>query len=561
MPQHTFDEQVKRRAERARTRGQLPKSTRATSGNVPQAKLVDRLRAGVEGASKGARSAAGTAGRVTAGVAQEAGGIGKAFVGGAAEQLGVSEPVKQGASRAQQGLRSAREGAGKVASKLGGAAKFVGRLAGPATGAAVALGTTPVQDIPETLQRANPLTAIPRFARDVASDIGEGRGVGEAFGRSARRAIAPLSLGLVDDPTKTGDRGPTPFNLLTSSAARDELSGAVNPGGAPQAAGQGAQGPGATAPPAAPPPTGAQGAFRGAPSARGDVGPIAPTTPGAGNLVPAPGTGSFTNERTGAVTDLNFPQRAEQERGLRAAAPGPTVNEDITQKLADQARGGGIASAFGAIASGGNVLREQAAGRQRQFQKQEQRQEFENDLSIAFTKATADLPLKEREQVSEQGRTRLDALNAAEDSGNEAAVQRERANTFQSAIQGNKADTTIANGLAAEEINQLANEGGFFDLIGLGPGRSLLDVIGDFGDQPVVTLDAQKGTFIDRRTGVISQKDPDTGQVKRLGDLEGISREAQDFLRSTGTLLEPDKKTGKLGLRAGGPQSAGRLRR
>ncbi len=550
MPQHTFDEQVKRRAERARTRGQLPKSTRATAGNVPQAKLVDKLRASVEGASKGARGVASTAGKVTAGVAQEAGGIGKAFVGGAAEQLGVTEPVKQGASRAQQGLRSAREGAGKVASKLGGAAKFVGRLAGPVTGAAVALGATPVRDIPETLQRANPLTAIPRFARDVASDIGEGRGVGEAFGRSARRAVAPLSLGLVDDPTKTGDRGPTPFNLLTSSAARDELTGAVNPGGAPQAAGQGTQGPGATAPPVPAPGvdgggrTGVEGAFRNGERA-----------------LPAPGTGTITNERTGAVTDLNFPQRAEQERGLRAAAPGPTVNEDITQKLADQARGGGIASAFGAIASGGNVLREQAANRQRQFQQQTQRQEFENDLSIAFTKATADLPLKEREQVSEQGRTRLDALNAAEDSGNEAAVQRERANTFQSAIQGNKADTTIANGLAAEEINQLANEGGFFDLIGLGPGRSLLDVIGDFGDQPVVTLDAQKGTFIDRRTGVISQKDPDTGQVKKLGDLEGISREAQDFLRSTGTLLEPDKKTGKLGLRAGGPQSAGRLRR
>lgn len=555
VPSHTEDAKVRTRQARAQQRGQVAKSTRATTGNQPTARLRDafkgkaaKLRAAARGAAGGLGELGGATVAETAGLVKEGA---KGFGRGSGITGQAADVAKKGVSKASAGLNAAKTAAGRLGSSgFVQGAKLLAKGGGAAVGLAADVVTNPAQDIGSRLERQNPLTAGPAAIKDFAARRFAGQGLGQAFRGTARGALAPISLGFVDEPTddpqRPGDRGPSLFEKATARFGNqpDDIGGQV----------QGAQTP-ANVPQGPIPgtPGGARGAFTQAPV----EGPPAPR---AGGLVPPPGTGSFTNERTGAVTNLNFPQEEQGLRGAQQQAPAQTQNEELTQTLADQARGGGLSSAFGAIASGGNVLREQAANRQRQFQTQEAAQTQQNKIEIELTKAAAKAGPERQQFFADESRALREDLataEAADDDG--VSLNRVKDSLAASALRDiNGPGAAIFSGIVSEELTAFVENTGFLDLLGLGTGRNLFDRLSE-NKEPVFTLNPEKGVFFDREKEAIFKKSETQGEgPQRIVDFKALPKRTKDFFRAKGIFVGKNKE-GKRGLQLGGGAASGRL--
>lgn len=533
-------EETRRKQARARARAQ---GLRETTGNEPSRSARQTFQEGrrtVRGAARSAGRVAGAAAAETAGVAGEA-------AGGAAEGLGFNERARAAGrattTKAAEGLRRARSGIRGLGSKL---------LRGTGVvGAGLALGQealdTPKDEIGTRFSRLNPVTVLPTAAADFGLRRARGEGVGQALSGAARGAVAPISSGFVNQPEDDPFRGTQP-TLRESILNRNDdgqqfLEQVQGVTGAQPGAGGGANQ--------------QQNVQVGAPAA----GLRQPAQAGQRRFGD-PGTGFIRNEQTGDVTVLNTPP-AQETQGLRAVQPqqDQTQNERILERLAGQAERGGLASAFVGAAAGGNVLREQAAQRQRQEQRQQQQQEFQNDLAITLQGQRAKLaalPLKAREQFQEEVRTSLDALTAAENEGNEQAVNREKDVIAQHAINDPEGgNAAIFSTVAAQEIQELAGPD-LLSLIGISPGRSIVDYLAE-SEEPVVSLNPENTVFFDRDSGEIRQRSttPDEPPQK-LVDFNALPQRTQDFLRARGVLTGRDEK-GRKRLERGGRASRGEL--
>ena len=549
----TEDEKVRARQANAQARGQSPRSTRVTSGNANSSSLIDKLKT----ARGGVRSGVGTAGRVAGATAAEGVGLGKTFVEGVAEGAGIKEKAakatKAGASKGKEGLKAAGSAAKKIPGAVGRfagrAALGLGKLAVPGVG--TALLANQARRTPEQLQsqaggeRVSPLRGDGNGPTNL-----ERKGFG--FDTSPPTA-SEIARGPTGIPSALLSRVQIPDSVL---AAGQAAFGAVR--GSVGAEAEGSLDPAVTGAPAAaatPPPTQVAGGGTPGQGARS-------TFTGAGTELPKSGTGFFTNA-DGERTNVGTPNAAGPEQGLRGAqqAPAQTQNEELTQTLADQARGGGLASAFGAVASGGNVLREQAAGRQRQFQTQEAEQTQQNKIDIELTKAAAKAGPDREKQFTAQTNTRLEALNAAEaadDSG--ASLGRLKDSLAAGALRDIEGpDAAIFSGLVSDELTQLSDASKISNLIGLGDGRNLFDVLSE-SNEPVVSLNPENSVIFDRASGEIRQASTTAGEgPQKLVDFDGLPKRTQDFLRAKGILIGKNKK-GKTELQAGGTGSSGRLR-
>jgi hypothetical protein len=556
----TEDEKVRARQANAQARGQSPRSTRVTSGNANSSSLIDKLK----NARGGVRSGVGTAGRVAGATAAEGVGLGKTFVEGVAEGAGIKEKAakatKAGASKASEGLNAARGAAKKIPGAVGRfagrAALGAGKLAVPGVG--VALLANQARKSTEQLQ-----------SQAGGERISPLRGEGPGPVNLERKGF-----GFDTSPPTASEiaRGPTgiPSALLSRVQIPDSVLAA---GQAGLGAIRGAFDPTADTSPVAPPPSAAAppptqtggGVTQALGAAAGNAGAqqgARSTFTGSGTELPKSGTGFFTNT-AGERTNLGTPD-ASQEQGLRGAQQeeaAPTQNEEILQKLSDQAREGGIASAFGGLAAGGNVLREQAANRQRQFQTQENEQTQQNKIDIELTKAAAKAGPDREKAFAEESRKTLQDLTAAEgadDSG--ASLSRLKDNLAANSIRDiNGPQAAIFSGLVSQELTELSDVSKISNLIGLGDGRNLFDLLSE-SQEPVVSLNPENSVFFDRASGKIQQRsNTEKEGVQDLVDFDALPKRTQDFLRAKGILVSKNAK-GEKGLRGGGVESSGRLR-
>lgn len=357
-----------------------------------------------------------------------------------------------------------------------------------------------------------------------------------------------MSLGLVDQPEDDPFRGtkPSPLDLVSGDGDQDR-NRAAEINATTQGGGQGAQAPGVV-PPAAAPPAGTRGAFQGGQ-----------------RVTPAAGTGSITNETTGAVTDLNFPQ---QERpGLRAAAQPESeqlegTNRRVLDRLSEQAKRGGVASAFGALNAGGNVLQQEATERQRQEQRQSQSAELNNKLNIALDKSAttrATLGADEDKAFQSNLRTTQDAIAKARESGDQGAVDRELDAAFRVAIEKpDSAQGLLAGVEASQELSDLAGSG-ILDALVPGTERGLVDYLGSLseGGEPVVSLDPENTTRVNFDNGTVEQLSPDGSTFQELVSFSDLSRRTQDLLRSKGVIKVGETEQNPAGVQQGDPTRTG----
>lgn len=547
----TPEEEIQKRLEETRRRQQAARERaqglRETTGNQQERTLRDRFREGrgrVRGGARAAGRVAGATAAETAGVASEvAGGVGEGLSGSRAGQA-----AKQTTTRAAEGLRRAGQGARSFGSRLGSLAT---RGAG-VVGAGLALGQealdTPKDELPARFSRLNPITAPGTAVTDFGLRRARGEGFGQAVLGAARGAVAPISFGLIDQPEDDPFRGTQPtlreslLNRGEEAQLLEQVQGATGTGGQTQAATiNQATGTTAGEPPAGTPQPAEQ---------RGGV--------------PAAGSGFFVNQRTGERTNLNFPQERERDIGLRATqrAPEGDTNRRLLDRLARQASEGGLASAFAGLGVGKNILQQEATQRQRQEQRQQQQQKFENELGITLAgqqSKIAALPLKQQEQYASELRSTLDALQSAEEEGNEAAVNREKDLIASQAIsRPDGPQAAIFSTIVSQEIQDLADPG-LFDLIGLGSGRDLIDVLTE-SEEPVVSLNPEDTVFFDRESGKIRQRSTTPGEGPQdLTDFNALPKRSQDFLRARGILTGRDEEGNKR-LEAGSQAARGGLR-
>lgn len=553
-------------------------SKRLVSGNTQNASLIDKLKSAdtaklARKGRAGLHAAAEGAGKVTVAAAQEAGGVAKAFGTGAAKQAGLDKAAKAGASRASQvgtALKGSAKSLGKKA--LGLVGKTAGGL-GLAAGAADTAFNRPLSEFPEAIARTNPITAPFMAGLDKVRGVGPIDSIGRTFSSVAGGALGDAPNPIVKNESLPDfankslvDLGVEGFNKLTAPepvvgegirGARVPSQGVpgsnlLNPNRTQAAPGGAGAGAGAGGAGGAPTPGVRQFVDRGVlpPSGTGFVGRVS-TVDEQGNRIADPETAAR------GLRAIGTPRTPEQQAATQTpAAPAQTQNEELTQKLADQARGGGIASAFGAIASGGNVLREQAANRSRQAQQQSQQAELKNNLDIAIQKSTAGLGAEQQDQAFKQQRARFDALAAAEEAGNEQAAARERSGIFQAGIKNiDGPDGATAGVLASQELNKFIQEKGVLDLLGLGPGRNLYQVITE-SEEPQVSLNPNDTVYFDRASGELRQRSQVEGKDdQKIVDLSATSADLQDFLRATGIIRDQ-----KGNFASGGQQARGAFR-
>ncbi len=514
------DAQIRKRQAQLRTRAGL--------GNRNASSILERARSAASTATgavrdTAARGASGLRSFVTGGgagsttraerVAERLQNRGRTSAGGQATGRGASA-TGQGATRAAA-TQAFEQGAARTPSRLAQAGRFVKGALLPAAGAGIALeAATTTQEEQEAASGLPPVTPL--------------RG--------------------------TGDPGTGPQNL---ERAFDPLLAAVRP-----AVGV------------------VRGAFGGGaePEGPGGVGDL--TRQGAGGLVgPATqGLRDFTNvdaraalagddpasrrgvrsvaENQAVAGRLDARGQAQRAAGLAAQPqPGQPGQADPT---ATRLAGGGLASAFGALALSGNQLRREAAERTRtaattqEFATQQQKADLDlrNTLTEIGAQSAADAGTNFQDNITKlaTGRT------AAGESDNPAALANFDNAIVESALanpNGNAAQ--FAQGLLGKAISDLGPQtrfGAFFNLFGAG--RTTGDAFeaffrGEFNTADLgnalekIQIDKSGGTFrlvIPRQEG---------GGFEDLGDVndlpEPMKRLALQLLKdaATGQRGDPDR--------------------
>lgn len=523
-----------------------------TGGNLNTEKLRQTFR----GARRTARGAANVAGQATRAVTQETAGLAREFGRGVAGK--GATPAGGGAPGSTQTT------AQRLAQKSGQALRSINPFRGgaPAAPTAVPSGVAGSADA----------------ARAAATAQFE---AGQAGGRGARglRVAGRLAKGAGRLAGRLGPAGAGiaigAEALTTTQEEKEAASGlpqvrplrGLQPGG---------QAPGAEAPvnlerfgdpllAAARPVIGTlRGAFgQGADQEISPTGePIA--APAAGVRAPqfgAEGERSFTNadigggainrgtasveENQAVAQRLSDRGQAERAAGLRAAGqPGqPGQADPAATALARQAAGGGLASAFGALALSGNQLRREAADRTRgaaaQTAAAKVRQKSDLDLRNKLTEIGATNAANKTKNFAKDSVGLTESFNEALESGDEQQIANVRSSIFSAAQQDpDGAAGAAAKNLLAEDIRQ-NTESGFFGAIfnvfgsGRGPGAAISSLgQGGFNNEFQTAVDK---LVLNEATGDLEIANPDgSGGRQVVTNIEDLTPESRDFLSQAG---------------------------
>lgn len=222
--------------------------------------------------------------------------------------------------------------------------------------------------------------------------------------------------------------------------------------------------------------------------------------------------------------------------GFAGQQPGQQADPTAT-RLAQQAGGGGIASAFGALALSGNQLRRQAADRTRAASLGESEAERQKDLNVALIGqqgklATADATTQQNFQ-NNLDRT-LKSIGDARTEGNETQLNTLLDSTFSVGIsRPGSHQSIIAAVEVGSEIRDIVGRG-FLDSLDPSTERGLFDLVASLGQggqaEPLLTVDGQ--ITINAQTGNIEIRSNDGSTRQVLDDIQDLSPRAQEFLRA-----------------------------
>lgn len=266
------------------------------------------------------------------------------------------------------------------------------------------------------------------------------------------------------------------------------------------------------------------------------------------------GSGGFI-EVGGKRTSFRKGKQGQQNQGLRRRdAPENTLDEaatDTERRLSDifgqQARGGGLASAFALPNLAGNILRREAGGRISEREEREAERERAGGLAEAGLRAgpgAARNRLAQQKFAAEETRALETDLATAKEAGSDEFAQA-RSNVFAQAARsgpGTPSFNVAANEFGREvfeeadstRLNEFVDE--FLNGERKGFVSSLIDasVAAATSGSPEAELVPESGLFLNTNTGQLQQR-RDDGTSRILVELDDLSDEGIQFFRSFGT--------------------------
>jgi hypothetical protein len=289
----------------------------------------------------------------------------------------------------------------------------------------------------------------------------------------------------------------------------------------------------------------------------------ADATAAAAGIDPASRRGGASVEENQAVLDRlvarNQGLRAQQFAGSQAA-PGVGRQAEGTPaatRAANQAAGGGLASAFGALALSGNQLRRQAAERGREFAASETaadaKNTIQNTLAAQSSKFQA-LDQASRNRVTDDILSFTTQLNKLRD--DPANAERFLDSTFSQAINdpGATGAQLFAQQEAAKEIRELSGRG-FFASLKFSTERGLIDWFMSLGQggqsEPLLLADERSFMTINPVTGMLEIVSPDGSTRQVLDNPQDMTPRVQELLKS----IAPQASGRSVGPPQGHPQN------
>lgn len=297
-----------------------------------------------------------------------------------------------------------------------------------------------------------------------------------------------------------------------------------------------------------------------------------------GNVAPADPSANFARSSSGR--QINFqPGQPEQEQrqGLRReAAPADTLDRAATEserRLADifgeQARGGGLASAFALPNLAGNILRREAGGRISRQEEREAVLDREADTAQAGLRGRASErtnQLASQKFKTETLRNIRSDLDAARESGDDDRIAQAESRVVADAIDNGPGSAEFQAGsqIIGAEVQAAASDRGlirrFIDEFSAGDDAGFISSVVDAGARalssgdPEQELAPESGLFLDSRTGNILKRADDGGPSQIQIEFDDLSDQSKQFFRSFGISGQlEEKRRGELqGARRGG---------
>jgi len=262
-------------------------------------------------------------------------------------------------------------------------------------------------------------------------------------------------------------------------------------------------------------------------------------------------------------------QGERQAQGLRAAERQQLAQIDGRQsssgldQLGRQAAGGGIASAFGALALGGNQLRREAAERGRDFEREQTATDASNAIQNTLAGQSARfaaLDQAAQKQVGDNLNRSSQTLSELRQNDPQGAEQFLDTQFSLAVSQPNNLEANIFAGAeAGRELRDAAGKG-FFDALDPGTERGLIDFIASWGEggqaEPLLlTSGPNEGlqVTINAQTGDIEMVSPDGSQRQSLDFIGDVSPRLREFLKAKAF----QTNQGQLSRQPGDPNRAG----
>jgi hypothetical protein len=266
--------------------------------------------------------------------------------------------------------------------------------------------------------------------------------------------------------------------------------------------------------------------------------------------------GTASVEQNQEVLDRLLAERAQRGEaqptaGLRAAAqtgapgapgtpPGGRESSELLNRLGAQAAGGGLASAFGALNVGGNVLRREAADRTRANEARVVATDASNKLNLELTKIAAQSAVDTAKNTTKDAVSLTESVNKAIESGDPEQVANIRSSIFQSFQQNPKNAATRAamSNLIAEDIRDNTESGFFgalFNVFGAGRGAGAAISSLSSGGFNNDFQDALNKVVHNTSTGALEIANPDgSGTRQFLANMSDLKPETRQALLAFG---------------------------
>lgn len=258
-------------------------------------------------------------------------------------------------------------------------------------------------------------------------------------------------------------------------------------------------------------------------------------------LTPASRRGTASLEQNQEVLDRLLARNAEQrQQGLRNAAAagagagaGAGLQERTLDRLASQARGGGLASAFGALRVGGNLLRKEAADRTRAARAAEANREFGRDVALQQLRNQPQLAANEaaaQQQAFENANTLTEQRRNLIAEGRPEEVEAFDNRIFSDALQGVPGAGQVASGIVGQELEALRQDRGAF--------QRVAEFFSGVNTQPLGP-DAGFAVSVNPNNGRIQVLN-DNGKLQPIGNLSDLSPQTANFLRDTAAFVDAE---------------------